>query len=139
MQVFDFIGERNVGTLFGIRDGKYDWRINAMKWVEIITLRSLGNINRELIDELLKGVDESDAATDTSKHLVEIKIYRHTVVETDLSIHIYWESEKESQCESPLGLRLCSALKPWGLLNYSVWVEAAARLPRNTAKSIKKE
>jgi hypothetical protein len=98
-----------------------------MKWVEIITLRSPGNINRELIDELLKGVDESDAVTDTSKHLVEIKIYRHTVVETDLSIHIYWESEKEGQCESPLGLRLCSALKPWGLLNHSVWIEAAAR------------
>ena len=46
-----------------------------MQWVEIITLRSPGNINRELVDELLKGVDESDSPTDTSKHLVEIKIY----------------------------------------------------------------
>ena len=98
-----------------------------MNWVEIITLRSPGNINRELVDELLKGVDDSDAATDTPKHLVEIKIYRHSVVESDLSIHIYWKSEPGSQDRSPLGLRFSSALKPLGLLNHSVWVEIAAR------------
>ncbi len=98
-----------------------------MKWVEIITLRSPGNINRELVDELLKGVDDSDAATDTSNHLVEIKIYHHSVVETDLSIHIYWKSKPGSQDKSPLGLRLSSALMPLGLLNHSVWVEIAVR------------
>jgi len=97
-----------------------------MQWVEIITLRSPGNINRELVDELLKGVEDSDAATDTSKHLVEIKIYHHSMVETDLSIHIYWKSERGGPDKSPLGLRFYSALKPLGLLNHSVWVETAA-------------
>ncbi len=98
-----------------------------MQGVEIIALRSPGNINRELVDELLKGVDESDAATDTSKHLVEIKIYYHSLVETDLSIHIYWKSEPDSQNKSPLGLRFSYALKPLWLINHSVWVETAAR------------
>ncbi len=103
-----------------------------MKWVEIITLRSPGNINRQFVDELLKGVDESDAATDMSKDLVEIKIYHHSVVETDLSIHIYWESQKERHDKSPLGLTFASALKPLGLLNHSVWLETAAReFPRS--------
>ena len=78
------------------------------------------------MDELLKGVGESEAATDRSKHLVEIKIYHHSMVETDLSIHIYWKSEPGSQDKSPLGLRFSSALKPLGLLNHSVWVETAA-------------
>jgi hypothetical protein len=110
-----------------------------VKWVEIITLRSPGNINKELVDELLKSVDEYDAETDTPKHLVEIKIYHHSVVETDLSIHIYWESEKESERKSPLGLGFASALKPLGLLNHSVWIETAARSPRNTVESIRKE
>ena len=64
-----------------------------MKWVEIITLRSPGNIHRELVDELLKGVGESDSPTDTLKDLLEIKTYDHSVVGTDLSIHMYWESE----------------------------------------------
>jgi hypothetical protein len=97
-----------------------------MKWVEVITLRSPGNINRELVDELLKGVSECDSPTDTPNHLVEIKVYHHSVVETDLSIHIYWESEPGSQDKSPLGLRFSSALKPLGLLNHSVWTETAA-------------
>ena len=98
-----------------------------MKWVEIITLRSPLKINGQFIDELLNGVDESDSPTVTPEHLVEIIIYHHSVVETDLSIHIFWESEKENQDKTPLGLKLSSALKPLGLLNHSVWIERAAR------------
>ena len=93
-----------------------------MKWVEIITLRSPANINTQFVDELLKEVGKSD----TPKHLVEIRIYHHSVVETDLSIHIYWESEPGSQHKSPLGLRVSYALRNLGLLNHSVWVETAA-------------
>jgi hypothetical protein len=98
-----------------------------MKWVEIITLRSPLKINGQFIDELLNGVDESDSPTVTPGHLVEVIIYHHSVVETDLSIHIFWESEKENQDKSPLGLRFSSALKPLGLLNHSVWIERADR------------
>jgi hypothetical protein len=98
----------------------------AMKWVEIITLRSPANINKQFVDELLKEVGESDSATDMPKYLVEIRVYHHSVVETDLSIHIYWESEPGSQNKSPLGLRFSSALRNLGLLNHSVWVETAA-------------
>jgi hypothetical protein len=97
-----------------------------MKCVEIITLRSPLKINGQFIDELLKSVAEPDAAADRPQHLVEIKIYHHSVVETDLSIHLYWKSELGSQNKSPLGLRFSSALKPLGLLNHSAWVETAA-------------
>ena len=97
-----------------------------MRWVEIITLRSPANINRQFVDELLKGASESNLPTDTSKHLIEISVYHHSVVETDLSIHIYWESEPGSLDKSPLGLRFSSALRSLGLLNHSVWVETAA-------------
>jgi hypothetical protein len=93
-----------------------------MKWVEIISLRCPENIDTRFIDELLKGVSESDTPT----QLVEIKIYHHSVVETDLSIHIYWKSELGSQDKSPLGLRFSAALKPLGLLNHSIWTETAA-------------
>ena len=92
-----------------------------MKWVEIITLRSPTKINTQFVDELLKQVDKADIP----KHLVEIRIYHHSVVETDLSIHIYWRSEPGSQNKSPLGLKLSYALRNLGLLNHSVWVETA--------------
>jgi hypothetical protein len=98
----------------------------AMRWIEIITLRSPANINTQFVDELLKEVSESDSPTDTPKHLVEIRTYHHSVVETDLSIHIYWESEPGSQNKSTLGLRFSYALRNLGLLNHSVWVETAA-------------
>ncbi len=97
-----------------------------MRWVEIITLRSPANINTQFVDELLKGASESNLPTDMSKHLVEIRIYHHSVVETDLSIHIYWKSEPGSQDKSPLGLRFSSALRNLGLLSHSVWVETTA-------------
>jgi hypothetical protein len=97
-----------------------------MKWVEIITLRSPAKINKQFVDELLKEVADSDSPSDTPKHLIEIKIYHHSVVETDLSIHIYWKSEPGSQNKSPLGLRFSSALRNLGLLNHSVWVEKGA-------------
>ena len=98
-----------------------------MKWVEIITLRSPTSINKKFVDELLKEVGESDSPTDTLKRLLEIKTYYHFVVETDLSIHIYWDSEAGNQHKSPLGLRIFSALRSMGLLNNSVWIERASR------------
>ena len=93
-----------------------------MKWVEIITLRSPSRINTQFVDELLKEAGKSDA----QQHLVEIRIYHHSVVETDLSIHIYWNSEPGSQHKTPLGQMFSYALKNLGLLNHSVWVETAA-------------
>jgi hypothetical protein len=98
-----------------------------MKWVEIISLRCAANIDAPFVNELLKGISESDSATDTPEHLVEIRVYHHSIVETDLSIHIYWESEAGNQHKSPLGLRIFSALRSMGLLNHSVWIERASR------------
>ena len=97
-----------------------------MKWVEIISLRYPADIDIPFVDELLKEVSESDLPTDTPEHLVGIRVCHHSIVETDLSIHIYWESEPGSQDKSPLGLRFYSVLKPLGLLNHSVWTETAA-------------
>jgi hypothetical protein len=110
----------------GFETAEFFQRGLAMKWVEIISLRSPANIDTRFADELLKEVSESDSETDTPKHLVEIRVYHHSVVETDLSVHIYWKSESGSEDKSPLGLRFFYGLKNLGLLNHSVWVETAA-------------
>src|SRR5271157_3380766 len=106
--------------------GKGRRRIDAMKWVEIITLRSPDKIGGQFVDELLKSVRESDVSTDASKQPAEIRVYHHSVFETDFSIHIYWKSEPGCQDKSPLGLRLFSALRNMGLLNHSVWVQTTS-------------
>jgi len=97
-----------------------------MKWVEIISLRCATNIDTPFVNELLKGISESDSATDTPEHLVDMRVYHHSIVETDFSIHFYWESESGSQDKSPFGLRFSSALRNLGLLSHSVWVETEA-------------
>jgi hypothetical protein len=96
-----------------------------MKWVEIISLRCSPHVDTRFLDELLKEASRSDSPTDTP-HPVEIRMYHHSVFETDFSIHIYWKSEPGGGDKSPLGLRLSSALRNLGLLTHSVWFETTA-------------
>jgi hypothetical protein len=91
-----------------------------MKWVEIITLRVSGAIPSELADEFLKELGK----VSTTKNLEEIRMYRNSI--NDVSIHIHWKSEQEGQHKSDFGLMLSQALKDYGLLNHSVWVQTAA-------------
>jgi hypothetical protein len=93
-----------------------------MKWIEIITLRSLVKANRQLVDELLRQLFQQKEAGLAAI----IRVYHHPTVETDLSIHILWKTEAQPPGKSPLGQQLSYALKELGLLNYSIWVEAAA-------------
>ncbi len=94
-----------------------------MKWVEIITLRSLEQLNRDFVDQLVAEISESDFSTDKHNCLQEIRTYYNYPVESDMSIHIYWESEKGEQQKSPFALRVHSALTSMGLLNHSIWIE----------------
>jgi hypothetical protein len=98
-----------------------------MKWVEIINLRSAGNSHREIVDGILAGIGEPDYSSDTHSRLREIKIYHQPLVETDLSIHICWESETGNPLRSPLAARIYAALMREGLLDYSMWAERAVR------------
>ena len=88
-----------------------------MKWLEVIKLRSAGK-GSGLLEELLLSVNKF-----SQSGLVEMRIYRHAVLETDLSVHLLWESEQPEQNGSSLGLRLAQALKEFGLIDRSIWVE----------------
>ncbi len=75
-----------------------------MKWVEIISLRSLAKVDTQLLDELLQQVVKSK----TCRYPVESRMYQNSIVETDLSIHIfwqtiYWQAKPQHQRERPLG------------------------------------
>ncbi len=93
-----------------------------MKWIEIITLRSLEKTNRQLVDELLQQLIQQKE----SGLAASIRVYHHPTVETDSSIHILWETEAQQPSKSPLGQQLSYALKGLGLVSYSIWVQAAS-------------
>jgi len=88
-----------------------------MKWLEVLNLRSAGG-SSGLLEELLLSISKSNQSG-----RVELKTYRHAALENDLSVHIHWESERPEQNGSALGLRLAQALKEFGLIDHSVWVE----------------
>jgi len=88
-----------------------------MRWLEVIKLRSVGK-DSEFLKELLLSIDNSNQSG-----LVEMKTYRHPALETDLSVHLHWESDRPDQNGSLLGLHLVQALKEFGLIDHSVWIE----------------
>ena len=92
-----------------------------MKWLEIIELRSVsvGN-NKEFLERELKSlIEELNKETEQRT----IKAYSRVVVDSDFSIHMFHDSKEADINGSPLGLQLVSALKGYGLINHSVWVE----------------
>jgi len=88
-----------------------------MRWLEVIKLRSA-----ERGDGLLQGLLRPMSKVSESG-LVEIKTYRHAALETDLSVHLHWDSEMADQSGSVLGLRLAQALRELGLTDHSIWIE----------------
>jgi hypothetical protein len=88
-----------------------------MKWLEVIKLRSAGK-SSGLLEELLLSINNFG-----QRGLVEIKTFRHAALESDLSVHLHWESERPEQNGSTLGIRLGQAFKEFGLIDHSVWIE----------------
>ena len=88
-----------------------------MRWVEVIKLRSAG-IGPGLREELLL-----PTAKPGQNGPVEMKAYRHAALDTDWSVHLHWESERPEQNGSAFGIRLAQAMKEYGLVDHSVWIE----------------
>lgn len=90
-----------------------------MKWLEIIELRSVDS-NRELLEShLQKLINEVDKEAKKEA----IKSYSRALIDTDFCIHLFHDSKKVENGGSPLGLHLASALKAFGLVNHSIWIE----------------
>jgi len=90
-----------------------------MKWIEVIQLRSVDS-NRELLESQLKKL--IDEVNKESK-IQTIKSYSRVLIDTDFSIHLFHNSKKVENSGSPLGLRLASTLKEFGLVNHTIWIE----------------
>ena len=89
-----------------------------MRWLEVIKLRAAGK-GEGLLDELFGEMNH--AGHDGG--LLEIKTYRHFALDSDWSVHLHWESERVEQNGSTLGLSLARALKEFGLVDHSLWIE----------------
>ena len=89
-----------------------------MKWLEIIKLRASGN-SEDLRAQLLQSI----ADVNQQGGSVRINAYRHAALESDLSLHLHWQSERSDELGSTLGLQLARSLKEFGLIDHSLWIE----------------
>ena len=94
-----------------------------MKWLEIIEFRSAGSDRKLLELQLQKLMNE----VDKERKMQKIKSYSRVLINTDYSIHLFHDSKKVENGGSPLGLRIASALKEFGLVNHSIWIEMHAK------------
>ena len=90
-----------------------------MKRLEIIELRTADSNSELLKSKLQELINEVETETKEQS----IKSYSHVTIDTDFSIHLIHESETLEPFGSRLGLRITSALREFGLVHHSVWIE----------------
>ena len=90
-----------------------------MKWLEIIELRAVGRNQDSLESQLQELIDEVNLKTTREA----VKAYCHARIDNDFSVHIFHETEIVEEGGSQLGLHLTSALREFGLVNHSIWIE----------------
>lgn len=94
-----------------------------MKWLEVIELRSVGSDPELLESQLQKLMNEVEKETKKQA----INVYSRVMIGTDFRIHLFHNSKVVENSKSPLGLRLASALKAFGLVNHSMWIEMQSK------------
>ena len=90
-----------------------------MKWIEIIELRSAGNARKQLETHLQEFLDQVEEKVEKQT----VKLYTRMMIDTDLSVHLFHDSSTVENRGSSLGIRLASALKSYGLVNHTIWIE----------------
>jgi len=88
-----------------------------VRTLEIIHLRQAGGSLQGLLDRVRKSID-------LEPNPIEVRVYRHARIETDLAIHLRRETVGGPVGSSALGLRLASVLRDYGMVEHSHWVES---------------
>ncbi len=87
-----------------------------MKRLEIIQLRMAGNVPSGLINDIRRSIF-------TGGEMGTVRLYFHATIPTDLSVHIYLESNANSMRKCNLGVRLAAALGEYGMVQHTMWIE----------------
>jgi hypothetical protein len=90
-----------------------------MRWMEIITLRTMGSLPGSMVPDLMTQMGQAVPGDRPA----DVRLYHHAELETDLSLIIHWDSKSAGQLKSPLGILLAQAFREFGLVSHSAWME----------------
>ena len=88
-----------------------------MQVIETITLRAVG-IHRA---ELLAFLESRITTFQFPEHLEAVECHTHADVESDINLHLIWNTPPEKRKKSPLCIFLEDALKEFGLIDSNTW------------------
>lgn len=90
-----------------------------MNWLEIIEIRSACGCQK-LIESKLKNLIEE--SIQNTEHL-NLRVYKLATLDTGFCIQLlYYSGQKENE-GSIIGINLASAMKEFGLVSHTVWLE----------------
>lgn len=90
---------------------------NGMIWLEMINIRTAGNIEAERVFAICREYLQSIVLDNLSK----LTVLRNSRYATDISIHLRWKSDPGHP--SVLGNEVMSALGSLGLISHTIWIE----------------
>lgn len=91
-----------------------------MRALEIVHLRLAVDRAADLVDVIRESVG-------TRSESMELRIYRHARLGSDLVVHLHREIGDEHVSASDVGTRVAALLREHGMVEHSVWVEARGR------------
>ena len=78
-----------------------------MRWIEIITLRYFTTALEILYNNLILSLKEKCG----NGGLMNVRVYRHESIKTDLSMHLHWDSAKANSMGSDEAHHIIQLLK----------------------------
>jgi hypothetical protein len=95
-----------------------------MKTLEALHLRLAGEERGTLVDLIRRCVE-------TDEPSIDVRIFGHATLATDLVVHLHREAPARATRTSDLGVRLAALLRNYGMVEHSVW---SRLFPRSESK-----
>ncbi len=92
-----------------------------MEWIEIIRLRTQPDVEPSVIQWLKDMIPNMNG----TPGLDEARIYTHSAIPGDISLHIMWNNVQGLFKESEIGLMIADTLGKYGILDHTVWLMKA--------------
>ncbi|MGD9189303.1 MAG: hypothetical protein PVI89_13870 [Desulfobacteraceae bacterium] len=93
-----------------------------MKWMEILELRAAAG------SDFLESIDLQALVAGLPKGVRPYRVvfFKHATVESDLCIHLMFDTDTVGRQGSEPGLWLKEILQAMGLVSHKIWVESAS-------------
>ena len=93
-----------------------------MRWMETIKVHSATGKEQVIVDELMALAQQVQKSAN-GQGLQEAMVFCHASVPGHFALRLFWNTDTPQTRGSMIGLSLTQALKVFGLVDHSVWIE----------------